>query len=161
MKSTWRLIDVSNGQEMLCYLMLKIWSTRMNLFCRTNSIIQRKYTHSGKVTNLTSRIWMKLSVKENFVSYILIYTIWKTFVREQKTVTCQRTVSSGVDVLCILLKQLAFTCRYTDMVPTFGRHETTVPYLLSHARLYLHSTPSSFPIMEPTYLTTSNLTRFC
>ena len=42
-------------------------------------------------------------------------------------------------MLCILLKQLAFTCRYTDMVPTFGRHETTVPYLLSHARLYLHS----------------------
>ena len=42
----------------------------------------------------------------------------------QKTVTCQRIVSSGVDALCVLLKWAAFPRRYTDMVPTFGRNET-------------------------------------
>ena len=117
---------------------------RMNLFCCTNSIIQRKYTYSGNMTNLTSRVWMKLSAKENFISCILIYTIW--------TVTCQRTVSSGVDALCILYKRLAFPCWYTDMVPTFGRNETELCLIYNHVWLYLHSTPLSFAIMEPIFL---------
>ena len=33
----------------------------------------------------------------------------------EKIVTCQRTVISGVDALCILLKRLACPYRYTDM----------------------------------------------
>ena len=33
-----------------------------------------------------------------------------------KIVTFQRIVSSGFDALCVLLKRLAFPCRYTDMV---------------------------------------------
>ena len=40
-------------------------------------------------------------------------------------ITCvQRTVCSGMEGLCILLKGLAYPCRYTDMVPRFGRNPT-------------------------------------
>ena len=40
-------------------------------------------------------------------------------------------------MLCILLKQLAFTCRYTDMVPTFGRHETELCLIYYHMLDYI------------------------
>ena len=56
-----------------------------------------------------------------------IYDLKNVLNIPEKIVTCQRTASSGVDALCILLKRLAFPCRYTDMVPTFGNK--TVPYL--------------------------------
>ena len=36
----------------------------------------------------------------------------------------QRTVCSGLEGLCILLKRLSYPCRYTDMVPRFGRNPT-------------------------------------
>ena len=40
-------------------------------------------------------------------------------------ITCvQRTVCGGMEGLCILLKRLAYPCRYTDMVPRFGRNPT-------------------------------------
>lgn len=39
-----------------------------------------------------------------------------------KFVCCQRTVCSDVEALCILLKRLAFPCRFSDMVPRFGRN---------------------------------------
>ena len=41
-----------------------------------------------------------------------------------KIVTCQRTVCSGIEGLCIFLKRLAFPCRYTDMVASFGLNPT-------------------------------------
>ena len=40
-------------------------------------------------------------------------------------ITCeQRTVCGGMEGLCILLKRLSYPCRYTDMVPRFGRNPT-------------------------------------
>ena len=90
-----------------------------------------------------------------------IYDLKNVLNIPEKIVTCQRAVSSGVDGLCVLLKRLAFPCQYTDMVPTFGRNETEIIWVKSHARLYLHATPSSFAIMEPTFFTTSNLARVC
>ena len=40
-------------------------------------------------------------------------------------ITCvQRTVCGGMEGLCILLKRLAYPCRYTDMVHRFGRNPT-------------------------------------
>ena len=40
-------------------------------------------------------------------------------------ITCvQRTVCGGMEGLCTLLKGLAYPCRYTDMVPRFGRNPT-------------------------------------
>ena len=38
--------------------------------------------------------------------------------------TSQGTVCEGIEGLCILLKRLAFPCRYTDMVPIFGRNSS-------------------------------------
>ena len=57
----------------------------------------------------------------------------------EKIVTCQRTVSSGVDALCILLKRLAFPCRYTDMVPTFGRSDTEFCLIYNHMLDYIYT----------------------
>ncbi|RUA05602.1 MAG: hypothetical protein DSY43_04245 [Gammaproteobacteria bacterium] len=35
--------------------------------------------------------------------------------------TCyQRTISSGMEALCILLRRLSYPCRYSDMLPRFG-----------------------------------------
>ena len=42
----------------------------------------------------------------------------------QQFVCQQRTVCNGMEALCIFLKRLAYPCRYTDMVPRFGRNPT-------------------------------------
>ena len=42
----------------------------------------------------------------------------------EKFVCPQRTVCTGIEGLCILLKRLAYPCRYTDMVSRFGRNPT-------------------------------------
>ena len=39
-------------------------------------------------------------------------------------VCSQRSVCDGMEGMCILLKRLAYPCRYTDMVPRFGRNPT-------------------------------------
>ena len=39
-------------------------------------------------------------------------------------VCSQRSVCDGMEAICILLKRLAYPCRYTDMVPRFGRNRT-------------------------------------
>lgn len=39
-------------------------------------------------------------------------------------VCCQRSVCEGMEGMCILLKRLAYPCRYTDMAPRFGRNPT-------------------------------------
>ena len=45
-------------------------------------------------------------------------------------ITCvQKTVCGGMEGLCILLKRLAYPCRYTDMVHRFGRNPTEL-YLI-------------------------------
>ena len=41
-----------------------------------------------------------------------------------KIVCSQRSVCDGMEAMCILLKRLAYPCRYTDMVPRFGRNPT-------------------------------------
>ena len=56
-----------------------------------------------------------------------------------KISTCQRTVNSGVDALCILLKRLAFPCQYTDMVPTFGRNETELCLIYNRMLNYVYT----------------------
>ena len=39
-------------------------------------------------------------------------------------VCSQRTICDAMEGMCILLKRLAYPCRYTDMVPRFGRNPT-------------------------------------
>ena len=42
----------------------------------------------------------------------------------EKNTCVQRTVWCGMEGLCILLKRLAYLCRYTDMLPHFGGNPT-------------------------------------
>lgn len=59
----------------------------------------------------------------------------------------QRTVCGAMEALCILLKRLAYPCRYTDMVPRFGRNpselclifNTAVDFIYEHHHHRLHS----------------------
>ena len=44
----------------------------------------------------------------------------------EKIICSQGTTCSGMEGLCILLKRLAYPCRYTDIVPRFGRNPTTL-----------------------------------
>lgn len=43
-----------------------------------------------------------------------------------KIVCSQGTTCSGLEGLCIVLKRLAFPCRYTDLVSRFGRNPTEI-----------------------------------
>ena len=68
-----------------------------------------------------------------------IYDLKNVLNIPEKIVSCQRTVSSGVDALRILLKRLAFPCRYTDMVPAFGRNETGLCLIYNHMLDYIYT----------------------
>ena len=57
-----------------------------------------------------------------------------------KFVCSQRTVCSGMEGLCILLKRLAFPCRYTDMVLRFGRNPTELFLIFNHVLNYVYQT---------------------
>ena len=57
-----------------------------------------------------------------------------------KFVCSQRTVCSGMEGLCILLKRLAFPCRYTDMVLRFGRNPTELCLIFNHVLNYVYQT---------------------
>ena len=67
-------------------------------------------------------------------------------------VCSQRTVCSGMEGLCILLKILSFPCRYSDMALRFGRNPTELCLIfLARIRLCLPDTPTSFKLLEPTF----------
>ena len=52
-------------------------------------------------------------------------------------VCSQRSVCDGMEAMCILLKRVAYPCRYTDMVPRFGRNLTnSVSSLMRCLTLY-------------------------
>ena len=46
-------------------------------------------------------------------------------------VCCQRSECEGMEGMCILLKRLAYPCRYTDMVPRYGRNPTEICLIFS------------------------------
>ena len=75
------------------------------------------------------------------------------------TITCsQGTVCSGIEGLCILLKRLAFPCRYTDMACTFGRNPTEICLIFNNVidHIYqLHNqrlTEWDQPMLQPNKL---------
>ena len=42
--------------------------------------------------------------------------------RVPDVITCyQRSVCSGLEALCVVLKRLAYPCRYADMIPRFAK----------------------------------------
>ena len=55
-----------------------------------------------------------------------------------KIVTQERLTCTGLEGLCILLKRLAFPCRYTDMVPLFGRNQTELCLIFNHVLNFVY-----------------------
>lgn len=53
-------------------------------------------------------------------------------------VCTQRTVCSAMEGLCVLLKRLAFPCRYTDMVLRFGRNPTELCLIFNNVLDYVY-----------------------
>ena len=56
-----------------------------------------------------------------------------------KFVCSQRTVCSKPEGLCILLKRLAFPCRYIDMVSRFGRNPTELCLIFNTVLEFVYS----------------------
>lgn len=52
----------------------------------------------------------------------------------------QRTVCDGKEALYILLKRLAYPCRYTDMVPRFGRNPSELCLIFNEVVDYIYTT---------------------
>ena len=53
-----------------------------------------------------------------------LYTLLDVFNVTNRIIASQGTVCSDIETLCILLKRLAFPCRYSNMTPMFGRNMT-------------------------------------
>ena len=53
-----------------------------------------------------------------------LYTLLDVFNIPNRIIASQGTACSDIEALCILLKRLAFPCRYSDMTPMFGRNMT-------------------------------------
>ena len=54
-------------------------------------------------------------------------------------VCSQRSVCDGMEVMCILLKRLAYPCRYTDMVPRFGRNPTELCLIFNEVLDFIYT----------------------
>lgn len=54
-------------------------------------------------------------------------------------ITCsQRSKCDGLEGLCILLKRLSSPCRYSDMVPIFGRYPTAICLIFNYMLDYIY-----------------------
>ena len=54
-------------------------------------------------------------------------------------VCSQRSVCGGMEAMCILLKRLAYPCRYTDMVPRFGRNPTELCLIFNEVLDFIYT----------------------
>lgn len=50
----------------------------------------------------------------------------------------QRSVSSGVEGLCILLKRLSYPCRYSDMIAGFSKPVLVLSIVSNHVLYYIY-----------------------
>ena len=54
-------------------------------------------------------------------------------------ITCQQqTICSGMKCLYILLKRLAYACRYTDIAPHFGRNPSEICFIFNKLVEYIY-----------------------
>ena len=65
--------------------------------------------------------------------------ISKSWICSCKFVCSQRTVCSKLEGLCILLKRLAFPCRYIDMVSRFERNPTELCLIFNTVLEFVYS----------------------
>ena len=79
----------------------------------------------------------------------------------EKIVCSQRTTCSGIEALCILLKRLAYPCRYTDMVSRFGRNPTELCLIFNTLLEFLYTTHHHrLQSWEQPFLTPDSLARY-
>jgi len=52
----------------------------------------------------------------------------------------QKSVSDGMEGLCILLKRLAYPCRYSDMIPRFGRPAPVLSMITNEVLDFVYET---------------------
>ena len=127
---------------------------KMNFYCCMMPIAQRILIFPTKITNiLTCKNSTKVSVWQSFVSFRKrdIPILAEAF-RLPDSYTCeQRTVCNGIEGLCLLLRRLAYPCRYSDLIHRFGRPVPEVCMINNHAMetVYWQPTPSPFDRMEP------------
>lgn len=84
-----------------------------------------------------------------------IFRLYNVLEIPEKVICEQRSICSGIEALCILLKRLAFPCRYVDMVTTFGRSQFELCLIFNKALDYVydnhHHRLDNFnqPILQP------------
>ena len=52
----------------------------------------------------------------------------------------QRTISSGMEVLCILLRRLSYPCRFSDIIPRFGQPVPVLSMVSNQVLDYIYDT---------------------
>ncbi|CAB4014568.1 Hypothetical predicted protein [Paramuricea clavata] len=78
-----------------------------------------------------------------------------------KIICCQRTSCSGLEGLCILLKRLAYPCRYTDMISRFGRNPTEICLIFNRMlSLVFNAHHHRLESFEQPFLSPENLGRY-
>ena len=91
-----------------------------------------------------------------------IYELAVALNMPEKIVTEERVTCTGIEGLCILLKRLAFPCRYTDMVPLFGRNQTEICLIFNHVlSLLYHNHHHRLSSWNQWFLQPHMLQRFC
>lgn len=68
-----------------------------------------------------------------------IYELARLLGIPARIVTPQRITCSGIEALCIMLKRLAYPCRYSDMVPFFGRDQTELCIIFNYVLNFLYN----------------------
>ena len=95
----------------------------MNFFCcmkETFRRIQNFHTKSTKCS--TCMLWMIWNAKLNFASEKMKFPDYQKHWIFLKYFFChQGTTTPGIEGLCVLLRRLTYPCRYSDLIPRFGR----------------------------------------
>ena len=77
-------------------------------------------------------------------------------------VSSQQTKCTGFEAMCILLKRLAYPCRYTDMVSAFGRSKHELCLIFSAIQDFVYDEHKHLLIiMEATLPQSAKPSRIC
>lgn len=122
--------------ETFCWFLISTISSMMwNLRCFTKKTIQEEYFRIGSMIKDEAECKVELRFDKSDLAVLLHALRFP-----DRFVCSQRTVCSGMEGLCILLKRLAFPCRYTDMVMRFGRNPTELCLIFNHVLDFVYQT---------------------
>ena len=91
-----------------------------------------------------------------------VYKLKEVFRIPDEIFTYNRLKVDGIEALCILLKRFSYPCRYSDLIPRFGRPvpQTSIisNYVLDHIYTNFNHLLDT---MNQQWLSPNNLERFC